>query len=97
MLAYIKTLLNIPTSDDGKNDILNYLIEICSQEYMDITHTNDIIESIIVQMVVCRFNLLGDEMLHSESYTGMTFNYLSDYPDNLQKQIITHRKMRMIG
>lgn len=95
MLEQIKIMLGCP-NDDSKDDILNTLIAICSEEYKDITHTESIIESIVIQMVICRYNMLGAEMISSESYTGMNYSYLPDYPENLRKQIIAHRKLRTI-
>lgn len=95
MLDRIKLILGHPNQDD-KDDVLEGLIALCSDEYKDITHTDEIEESIVIQMVICRYNLLGEEMLKSESYTGMSFNYLTDYPDNLRKQILSHRKIRVV-
>ena len=93
MLDKIKLLLGIP--DDSKNRLLEQLITICSDEFKDLTHQNELIESIIVKMVCWRYNSLGTDGLTREGYDGMTFMYANDYPTDLYKLIIGYRKVRI--
>lgn len=93
MLNKIKILLGIP--DDSKNKLIEQLIEICSDEFMTITHQNKINESIVIKMVCFRYNNLGNDGITREAYDGMTFMYGGDYPADLYKLIIAHRLVRI--
>lgn len=93
MLENIKLLLGI--KDASKDDILMLLIQSCINEAKNYTHNNSIInyENVIDDMVVYRFNLLGTEGLNSETYSGVKFDYASDYPESILRQLRSHRKV----
>ena len=93
MLSKIKILLGIP--DDSKNELLEQLIEICSDEYKSITHTDIIDNSILIKMVCWKYNLLGTDGITREGYNGNNFMYSNDYPADLYKLIISKRMVRL--
>lgn len=96
MLAKIKLLLGI--TDNTKDALLNLLIDQAIDQAINITH-NDAVssyDSIIASMVVWRYNRLGSEGVTSENYSGVSFNYSSDYPEPLLKELNSFRKVRTI-
>lgn len=93
MLNKIKKLLGIP--DDSKNDLLELFIELCSDEYKSLTHTDNIDEIIVQQMVLYRYQTRGTYGITREGYNGMTFMYTSDYPADLYKLIISKRMVQL--
>lgn len=93
MLDNVKLLLGI--SDTEKDRLLELLILQCTDYAMDYTHQDcpDILQSVIEQMVIYRYNSLGVENLKSESYSGISYSYMDDYPEHLIKMLKKYRKL----
>lgn len=96
MLEQIKVLLNINSSD--KDPLLTVLIEQAIDEAVNYTHNEDIaaLHSCISNMVVYNYNRLDTLGVDSENYSGVTFNYSSDYPDSIMRQLNAKRKIRLV-
>ncbi len=94
MLDNIKMLLGL-TDDDSKDELLMLLIERCINEAKNYTHNDSIVnyENVINDMVVYSYNRLGTEGLNSETYSGVKFDYASDYPESILRQLRSHRKI----
>lgn len=93
MLEKLKTLLGI--SDNDKDLLLEVLISQSTEYYRDFTHSDVDCEPLIMELAIFRYNRIGTEGLNSESYSGVTFNY-SDLPESLMRQLISHRKIRVV-
>lgn len=93
MLENIKLLLNI--TNDSKDALLQLLIQQATDEAKDFTHREDVCElqSTIERMVVYNYNRLGTEGLNSESYSGTSYNYTTDYPEPILKMLKRYRKI----
>ena len=91
-LDTLKTILQI---DDSQNALLVTLIDQCSAEYLTRTHQTEPDESIINNMVIERYNRLGNEGLQSFSYSGITESFESDYSEQVQKLI--RSKTRLVA
>ena len=93
MLENIKLLLNI--NNDSKDALLLLLIQQAEDEAKDFTHREDVCElqSTIEKMVVYNYNRLGTEGLNSESYSGVSYNYTTDYPEQILKMLKRYRKI----
>ena len=87
MLENIKLLLNI--NNDSKDALLQLLIQQAEDEAKDFTHREDVCElqSTIERMVVYNYNRIGTEGLNSESYSGTSYNYTTDYPEQILKML----------
>ena len=96
MLNNIKLLLGL--TDDSKDETLMVLIERCTNEAKNYTHNDSIVgyENVIDDMVIYSFNRLGTEGLDKESYSGVTFDYSSDYPESILRQLRSHRKIMVL-
>lgn len=94
MLNKVKLLLGI--SDSSKDTLLDQLIDNASEFVRNYTHDDlsESVENVIVQMVIFNYNRLGTEGLQSESYSGVSFNYLTDYPDFIMSELKPLRKVR---
>lgn len=92
-LQKIKLLLGIASND--KDILLGLLIDQAEEFCINYTQQDidNIPESIVDQIVVYRYNLLGTEGLNSESYSGMSFNYNQDLQDHIYKQLNRLRKV----
>ena len=93
MLENIKLLLSISSTE--KDALLLLLIQQAEDEAKDFTHREDVCElqSTIEKMVVYNYNRLGTEGLNSESYSGVSYNYTTDYPEQILKMLKRYRKI----
>lgn len=96
MLNNIKLLLGI--TDNTKDNLINLLIQMASDDARVITGNCDVsgLSSIIQKMVVFNYNRLGTEGLESESYSGASYNYSSDYPDNILSALKKFGKLKTL-
>lgn len=83
MLEDIKLLLG--PAAEGKDEIIQLLINLATDDAKTKTGCEDILSlsSVITEMVIYKFNRLGTEGLESENYSGVSYNYTSDYPDSI--------------
>ena len=100
MLQKMKTLifgLNGGATNDY-DDTLNTLLDMATSEAVDYSGCDDIkkLENIIVQMAVIKYNQLGAEGLQSENYSGGSYTYLTDYPEQILKQLRQHKAAKYI-
>ena len=93
MLEKLRLLLDI--QDAHQDDTLLALLELAIEEFEDYCHRpfEDRFESLICQMAVCKYNLIGAEMLKGESYSDIKMDYATDYPDNVVRQLKNCRKL----
>lgn len=93
MLMKVKLLLGL--TDDSKDDLLTILIDVAIDEALAYTHRECIngLETSIIQMVVYKYNRIGTEGVESENYSGVSFAYTADYPDNIMRGLKAKRKV----
>ena len=94
MLEKMKLLLGI--GDASKDTLLSLLLATAEDEAKDYTNNENISENLIVQMAIYKYNRLGTEGLNSENYSGVSFNYMSDYPETIVKQLRRFKKLGVI-
>lgn len=56
---------------------------------------NDHLKGIIVDLAIYRYNLRGSEHLNSESFSGASFNYQVDIPENIKTELKCYRKLKV--
>lgn len=93
MLEDIKLLLGVTSTD--KDKLIKLLINLATEDARTISRRQNVteLESIIIQMVVFNYNRLGTEGLDSESYSGVSYSYSSDYPENILRNLKRFRKL----
>lgn len=93
LLDKVKLILGITSTN--KDDILLLLLEQATEEALNYTHREftEGLENTIVQMAVVKYNRLGSEGLDSEGYSGVSFDYSSDYPDAIVRALKSKRKL----
>lgn len=96
MLEKVKLLLGI--ADNTKDDLLTLLIEQAVEEAIVYTHNEcvDELNTSIIQMVVYKYNRIGTEGVDSEGYSGVNFQYTSDYPENIMRGLRAKRKVVLV-
>lgn len=96
MLERVKLLLGI--ADNTKDDLLTLLIEQAVEEAIVYTHNEcvDELNTSIIQMVVYKYNRIGTEGVDSEGYSGVSFQYTSDYPENIMRGLRAKRKVVLV-
>lgn len=98
MLANIKILLGLASNDTSKDALLNVLIDDATDEAVLYTHNENIeeLDTTIDKMVVYNYNRLGTEGVDNEGYSGVSFGYSTDYPENIMRGLRAKRKIRTI-
>lgn len=96
MLNNIKLLIGL--TDDSKDKLLTLLISQAQDEARNYIHDSNLsgLDSIIQQMVIYKFNLLGSEGISGEDYSGVSFEYLTDYPTNILNGLKKHRRIGVV-
>ena len=96
MLEKIKILLGI--NDSSKDELLTVLLDQAIEEAENYTHNNCLtgLESTICRMVVYNYNRISTEGVNSESYSGVSYSYSADYPENIMRVLKSHRKIRTL-
>ena len=96
MLKKLKMLLG--PSAEGKEDLLRVLLDYTTAEVVNYTHNNnlDLLENVIVYIASWKFNRMGTEGVDAENYSGVSFNYSTEYPDSIKKQLQAYRKVQVI-
>ena len=97
MLSKLKLLLNI--TDNSKDELLLLLIDKASGQAINYTHNPHCIpflESTVMDMVVFNYNRLSTEGLNSESYSGVSFSYINEYPETILSCLRAYRKLRVL-
>ena len=95
MLNDIKTLLGL--TDDSKDEILTLLLELATDDAISKTGCVDkkLLASVIIEMVIYKYNRLGTEGLESENYSGVSYKYISDYPDYILSALDNIKKSQV--
>lgn len=96
MLQKIKTLLAI--SDNSKDDLLEVLSAVATEEVKAYCNIEDVskMESIIIQLVIIKYNRLGAEGLSTENYNGASFSYESEYPPQILAVLNKNRRCKFL-
>lgn len=96
MLKKLKMMLGI--NDSSKDELLRLLLDFTVEEVVNYTHNTrlDVLENVILYVAVWKYNTMGTEGVDSENYSGVSFNYSTEYPDNIKKQLQAYRKIQVI-
>lgn len=97
MLDRLKLILGL--SDNSKDGILNLILDVAIQEFLDYTNREDIpngANAVVLQMAVIQYNRIGSQGLASQAYSGVSESYIDGYPDNIKKQLNRYRKLKAI-
>lgn len=96
MLKKLKLMLGI--TDSSKDELLRMLLDFTVEEVVNYTHNTrlDVLENVILYVAVWKYNTMGTEGVDSENYSGVSFNYSTEYPDNIKKQLQAYRKIQVI-
>lgn len=94
LLDKLKMLLPNVSGND-KDDLLTLLLDQATETAMSYTHSDDIVSLTpdILKMAVYDYNRLGTEGLQSEGYSGVSFSYLEDYPENILRSLRSKRRI----
>lgn len=92
MLEDIKLLLG--PAAEGKDEIIQLLINLATDDAVSKTGCSDIqtLRSVIIEMVIFKYNRLGTEGLESENYSSVSYHYSSDYPESILSALNFIRK-----
>ena len=75
------------------------LIEVCEADFRAECCRDDVPDgaaALIARMALHRFGQLDGAGLQSQSYSGASESYMSDYPEDLKRAMHRFRKLRML-
>ena len=93
-----KLLILIPNAK-GKDELLELLIDRSMDDLMNECCIDAVPEravNVLVQMVIWHYNQQGGEGLASQSYSGQSETYLTDYPANLKRSMRRFRGLKTL-
>lgn len=98
MYDKIVQILGISEEDTQAQDLIQTLIDICSDEAIAFTHEKDTekLEELIIRMVCERYNTLDYEGLSSVSYSGVSQSFHSDYSDAVKRLMASKRHLKLV-
>ena len=97
MLDKLKLLLNI--QDDAQDELLMTLISLCKDEatmYCNLDEYSAKLDSVVIQMVIERYNRIGSEGATQQSSSGVSMTYDSFYSDKVRWMLNKNRRVKMI-
>lgn len=92
MLDQLKLLLGITSNDE--DNLLQFYLDTAIQDAANrfgITDT-EAISTTLVRMAEYLYNTRGTRGLDKESYSGASYSYLDDYPDDLLAALAEYAK-----
>lgn len=94
MLNKLRILLGVT----DKDELLRILLDQATDEVINYTHNNELekLENVIINIAIWKFNRIKSEGLGSENYSGVSFSYLTDYPDSIKKQLQAYRRIKTL-
>ena len=98
MIDKVKLYLNIPIDDTSKDNLLLLLIEQSENEFCAYCNREDVptlAANAIIDMVVIKYNLMGQEGYASTSFSGAS-ETISNYPPQLIKSLNRWRKVKLL-
>lgn len=96
MINKLKQLLDIASSDNSRDELLELLLELSEGEVKSYCGIESIegLENTVVEIAVIKFNRRGSEGVASESYSGASYAYIDDYPVHIRSALRRYRKAR---
>ena len=93
-----KLMLLLGPQAEGKEQLLRILLDFTTEEVVNYTHNYELdkLTNVILNLAVWKFNRLGTEGVDAENYSGVSFNYTAEYPDNIKKQMQAYRRIQTI-
>lgn len=96
-LDQAKILLGI--SDNSKDTVLSLCGEIAEQDIRSISHIAEtsLVGSLIqARMIQAIYLQLGNEVVSSQNFSGISETFLPEYPANILNVLKTYRKLKSV-
>jgi hypothetical protein len=98
MYDKIVQILGISEEDTQAQDLIETLIDLCSDEAESFTHEKDTskLEELIIAMVVERYNTLDYAGISSTSYSGVSQSFRDGYSEQVKALIRAKRHLKLV-
>lgn len=97
MLDKIKILLGI--TDDSKDEVLSIFINMAKNYatvYCNLYDYDSKLDSIVIEMVIERYNKVGTEGVYKVTSSGVNETYISGYSPIIMRQLMKYRKVKCV-
>ena len=91
-------ILGIAEDDTQAQDLIETLIDICSNEAESLTNEKDLskLEELIIAMICERYNTLDYSGISSTSYSGVSQSFRDGYSEHIKSLIRSKRHLKII-
>ena len=91
-------ILGISEDDTQAQDLIETLIDICSDEAKSFTYEKDTskLQELIIAMVCERYNTLDYSGIESTSYSGVSQHFRNGYSDQVKSLIKAKRHLKLV-
>jgi hypothetical protein len=99
MLDQVKLLLGLSSTDTSKDDLLDTLIQMCSDEavaYCNLLEYDEKLDRIVIKMVIQTYNRIGSEGVASQSFSGVGETFIDGYTLDIKTALNRYRKMVLL-
>lgn len=97
MIEEIRLLLGEAAENHTEAQIaLAYRLALAEVEEYCRRKADTTLELVAAQIAVIKLNRRNTEGIESQSYSGVSENYLNDYPEDIQKILNSKRKMKVL-
>lgn len=98
MFDKIVQILSISADDTSALDLIETLIDICTDEAVAFTYEKDTskLQELIIAMVCERYNTLDYSGIESTSYSGVSQHFRNGYSEHIKSLIRSKRHLKII-
>lgn len=86
-------------SNTAIDDVLEICLEDAQQDFLTYCGRADVpvaANSLVEDMAIIKYNQLGNEGLSSQSYSGVSESYLTDYNEIIKANLNRWRKLKLL-
>lgn len=97
MISDIKTMLGASSNYSDKQ--IELALDMVTAEIKDYCNTDTLTENamgLAIQMVMIKLQKFGDELLVSQSFSGVSQTYLADYPPYILRQLDANKVKKVV-
>jgi len=99
MIALEQAKLLLGISDNSKDAVLSLCGEIAEQDIRSISHIADftLVDTLLqARMIQVIYLQLGNEVVSSQSFSGVSETFIPEYPANILNVLRSYRKLKTI-
>lgn len=101
IIKELKNLLRITDNEEDSllkalvNNAVSWIEVECNLEDLDIEDMDRGMRSLLLDMVIFRYTVVGKEGINNERIVELSYSYNNDYPDYIKRRLLRFRRIRV--